>query len=186
MQERRLLQLLLNSGNELLEYTEHDERGKAVTYSMPAATRIFGDLDEDGIEFIHPTNKILLQLLKTNWQENALIDPNIVLSQVKTDIVSYVVDLLASPYSLSINWLNMHKIDVMHTGNSNAVLAIEIDESVLDFKALIVRLKMDEIAEKMKIIKDTEELMLLQVEFVKLKKMEITINHTLLNRTIIK
>lgn len=186
LQERRLLQLLLNSGNDLLEYTENDERGKPVSYSIPAATRIFGDLDEDGIEFTEPINKTLFNIIKNNWQENALIDSNIILSQVKQEMVSYVVDLLASPYALSSNWLTMHKIDVQHTGNSTSILSVEIDESVLVLKALIVRLKMDEIAEKMKLANDNEGLMLLQAEFAKLKKMEITINHTLLNRVIIK
>ena len=184
--EKNLLQLIINDGNILLQYSEKNEEDVDVEKSMTTAAFVFSQLSEENIVFKDKTHVMIFEICKNQFEKNNSINTNQIMHVLPPDLIPFVVDLMSTPYSLSPNWEKRHNVLVKHKDNNKQIFIAVVDSSVLEYKQLLVRCRIDEITEKFKESKSDQEEDDLLMEYAKLKKLEIRINKEQLNRVIIK
>jgi DNA primase len=101
-QEKEIIRLLLVYGNRMIDWD-----GIANTYIGPFMVAELGD-----VEFEHPPSKKFMELYAKELENGILPEEQFFIHFPDKDIVDLSVTLLASKYTLSENWYEMHKIMV--------------------------------------------------------------------------
>jgi DNA primase len=99
-QEKEIIRLLLVYGNRMIDWD-----GIANTYIGPFMVAELGD-----VEFEHPPSKKFMELYAKELENGILPEEQFFIHFPDKDIVDLAVTLLASKYTLSENWYEMHKI----------------------------------------------------------------------------
>jgi len=99
-QEREIVRLLLLYGNKMIDWD-----GIANTYIGPFMITELGD-----VEFEHPASKRFIELYGKELENGILPEEQFFIHFPDKDIVDLTVTLLATKYTLSENWYEMHKI----------------------------------------------------------------------------
>lgn len=99
-QEREIVRLLLLYGNKMIDWD-----GIANTYIGPFMITELGD-----VEFEHPASKKFAELYAKELENGILPEEQFFIHFPDKDIVDLTVTLLATKYTLSENWYEMHKI----------------------------------------------------------------------------
>lgn len=99
-QEKEIIRLLLLYGNKMIDWD-----GIANTYIGPFMVAELGD-----VEFEHPPSKKFIELYGKEIENGILPDEQYFIHYPDKDIVDLSVTLLATKYTLSENWYEMHKI----------------------------------------------------------------------------
>ncbi|MFB9842273.1 DNA primase [Mucilaginibacter ginsenosidivorans] len=99
-QEREIVRLLLLYGSKMIDWD-----GIANTYIGPFMIAELGD-----VEFDHPPSKKFVELYGKEVENGILPDEQFFIHFPDKDIVDLSVTLLATRYTLSENWYEMHKI----------------------------------------------------------------------------
>ncbi|MEO6850022.1 MAG: toprim domain-containing protein, partial [Mucilaginibacter sp.] len=99
-QEKEIIRLLLLYGNRMIDWD-----GIANTYIGPFMIAELGD-----VTFEHPASKNFVELYGKELENGVLPDEQYFIHYPDKDIVDLSVTSIASKYTLSENWYEMHKI----------------------------------------------------------------------------
>ena len=99
-QEREIVRLLLLYGNRMIDWD-----GIANTYIGPFMVTELAD-----VEFEHPISKKFVELYAKELENGVLPEEQFFIHYPDKEIVDLTVTLLATKYTLSDNWYEMHKI----------------------------------------------------------------------------
>ena len=113
-QERDVLRLLLNYGDQFIKVEISDEKGAKSEIELPISYYIALELEQDGILLENKTfQKILdLYLAKVQMDDNNLPKVDYFLQHEDIDVSSLAVDLITSRHILSERWRTSHSIYV--------------------------------------------------------------------------
>ena len=181
--ERNIVRILLNFGNHDLYYDheiedEHAQGGKRIAQiSIKVSRYIVDEISNDHIEFEHKTYSSFLKEYTALVNNHEKVDPQIFLKSENPELSSMAVELLSSPYLLSDNWLQMHKIIVP---DEEKVLLDAVEKSVIHFKSRKVMMMLEE---NQHLIKEAhlkgEDFMPLLEKHVMLENIKIELSKTL-------
>lgn len=99
-QEKEIIRLLLLYGNKMIDWD-----GIANTYIGPFMVAELSD-----VEFEYPPVKRFMEIYRQEVENGVLPDEQFFIHYQEKEIVDLVVTLIASKYTLSENWYEMHKI----------------------------------------------------------------------------
>jgi DNA primase len=99
-QEREIIRLLLLYGNKMIDWD-----GIANTYIGPFMIAELSD-----VEFEHPASKTFVELYRKEVENGVLPDEQFFIHYPDKEIVDLTVTLIATKYTLSENWYEMHRI----------------------------------------------------------------------------
>jgi DNA primase len=99
-QEKEIIRLLLLYGNRMIDWD-----GIANTYIGPFMVAELSD-----VEFDQPDCKKFMEIYRAETENGKLPDEQHFIHYNDREIVNLTVDMLATKYMLSDNWLEMHKI----------------------------------------------------------------------------
>jgi len=99
-QEKEIVRLLLLYGNKMIDWD-----GIANTYIGPFMIAELSDVD-----FLHPASKMFMEIYRLEVENGVLPEEQHFIHYPDKGIVDLVVTLLATKYTLSENWYEMHKI----------------------------------------------------------------------------
>jgi len=99
-QEREIIRLLLLYGNKMIDWD-----GIANTYIGPFMIAELSD-----VEFEHPASKNFVELYRKEVENGVLPDEQFFIHYPDKEIVDLTVTLIATKYTLSENWYEMHRI----------------------------------------------------------------------------
>jgi DNA primase len=99
-QEREVIRLLLLYGSRVIDWD-----GLANTYIGPFMIGELGD-----VEFENPVCKLFVEIYHREVDNGILPDEQYFIHHPDKEIVNLTVDMLATKYTLSENWYEMHKI----------------------------------------------------------------------------
>jgi len=99
-QEKEILRLLLLYGNKMIDWD-----GIANTYIGPFMIAELSD-----VEFEHPASKAFIEIYSKEVENGVLPEEQHFIHYPDKDIVDLVVTLIATKYTLSENWYEMHRI----------------------------------------------------------------------------
>jgi len=99
-QEKEIVRLLLLYGNKMIDWD-----GIANTYIGPFMIAELND-----VEFEHPASKAFIEIYSKEVENGILPEEQYFIHYPDKDIVDLVVTLIATKYTLSENWYEMHKI----------------------------------------------------------------------------
>lgn len=137
IQERNIIRILLNFGNNDLVFTDEVESEdspsgkKEISHKIKVSRYIVDEIAHDDIAFENHVYNSILRAYTRLAEENENIDPQIFIHAEDPEISSITVELLSPRYLLSENWENMHKITVPAEEN---VLQDAVEKAVLYLK----------------------------------------------------
>lgn len=99
-QEKEIIRLLLLYGNRMIDWD-----GIANTYIGPFMVAELSD-----VEFDYPSVKRLMEIYRQEVENGVLPDEQFFIHYPEKEIVDLAVTLIASKYTLSENWYEMHRI----------------------------------------------------------------------------
>jgi DNA primase len=99
-QEKEIIRLLLLYGNKMISWD-----GIADTYIGPFMIAELNDVD-----FEHPASKAFIEIYSKEVENGVLPEEQHFIHHPDKEIVDLVVTLIATKYTLSDNWYEMHKI----------------------------------------------------------------------------
>ncbi|GAB3933156.1 DNA primase [Mucilaginibacter myungsuensis] len=101
-QEKEIIRLLLLYGNKMIDWD-----GITNTYIGPFMIAELSD-----VEFDHPSCKQFIDIYKSEIDQGKLPDEQYFIHYHEKQVVDLTVDMIATRYMLSENWLDMHSIFV--------------------------------------------------------------------------
>jgi len=99
-QEKEIIRLLLLYGNRMIDWD-----GIANTYIGPFMIAELSD-----VEFEHPASKAFVEIYRKEVENGILPEEQFFIHYPNKDIVDLTVTLIATKYTLSENWYEMHRI----------------------------------------------------------------------------
>jgi len=99
-QEREIIRLLLLYGNRMIDWD-----GIANTHIGPFMIAELSD-----VEFEHPASKAFVEIYRKEVENGVLPEEQFFIHYPDKDIVDLTVTLIATKYTLSENWYEMHRI----------------------------------------------------------------------------
>jgi len=173
-QERDLLRILLNHGQEELNHEELDEEGFPVIYRESVAQFIIADLLNDKLSFEHETHQKILDTFVKSL-DNGIVPPSQVFSSnPEPDIALLAVDLLSTPYELH-DWKRKN----IFVKTEVEVLQPLITSTLYSFKEKVIKKRRNKISELLRDETVEENILKLLQEKMKLEKILIAINKEL-------
>ena len=125
-QEQELVRLLLNFGVEKIEFDVEDDE-----VEMTVATYIIEQLEMDELVLTLPGFSDIYQIFCNEINQNRIPGPEHFYAHHHPDISRIAVDLCSSPYNLSDNWWDRHRI---LTKVENENLPDSVQSAIFSFK----------------------------------------------------
>jgi DNA primase len=182
-QEREIIRLLLNFGNNELHFYEetdtigHDGKKETITSTVKVLKFIIDELERDNIEIENAAYARMFGEMAAIVKASEVFDPNHFLTNENPDVSGLAVELLSPMYLLSENWEAMHSI-LVPLEESN--LKDSVEKSVYHLKNKRVMKMLLENQKKMKEAHATgEEYMHLMEHHKELEKVKMEISKVL-------
>ncbi|MDY0078462.1 MAG: DNA primase [Bacteroidales bacterium] len=173
-QERDLLRILLNHGQEELNHEELDEEGFPVIYRESVAQFIIADLLNDKLSFEHETHQKILDTFVKSLDNGIVPSSQVFSSNPEPDIALLAVDLLSTPYELH-DWKRKN----IFVKTELEVLQPLITSTLYSFKEKVIKKRRNKISELLRDETVEENILKLLQEKMKLEKILIAINKEL-------
>lgn len=173
-QERDLLRILLNHGQEELNHEELDEEGFPVIYRESVAQFIIADLLSDKLSFEHETHRKILDIFVKSLDNGIVPSSQVFSSNPEPDIALLAVDLLSTPYELH-DWKRKN----IFVKTELEVLQPLITSTLYSFKEKVIKKRRNKISELLREETVEENILSLLQEKMKLEKILIAINKEL-------
>jgi len=173
-QERDLLRILLNHGQEELNHEELDEEGFPVIYRESVAQFIIADLLNDKLSFEHETHQKILDTYVKSLDNGIVPSSQVFSSNPEPDIALLAVDLLSTPYELH-DWKRKN----IFVKTELEVLQPLITSTLYSFKEKVIKKRRNKISELLRDETVEENILKLLQEKMKLEKILIAINKEL-------
>jgi len=158
-QERDIIRLLLNKGNNELDQSYLKEENEIETVKISVAAYIVNDIVNDDMKFKNQSYQLIFDEFVKTIELETLPDGQYFTHHENTEIRNTAIDLLTFPYHLSDNWQNLHHISVP-SEDRQIILELSVKNSLLSFKLKKVEDMLTENAKLIKECNDDENLIL--------------------------
>ena len=175
-QERDIVRILLNYGQQEIIFEDKDENGHPVELPVEVAKFIVNDIRRDSLDFKDPVLKKIFDEYIQHVERDEIPDENYFKNHLDSEISTLAVNMLLSPYELSENWQKLARIEVVTESHK---LKKAVVNSVLSFKAKMIEKLIFDNQEKLKEAESDEDVVLLLKEQQKLKGISRLINKEL-------
>ena len=175
-QERDIVRILLNYGQQEIIFEDKDENGHPVEVPVEVAKFIVNDIRRDSLDFKDPVLKKIFDEYVQHVERDEIPDENHFKNHEDSEISTLAVNMLLSPYELSENWQKLARIEVV---TESRKLKKAVVNSVLSFKAKMIEKLIFDNQEKLKEAESDEDIILLLKEQQKLKGVSRLINKEL-------
>ena len=181
-QEQKIISLLVNSGAKEVQQPFTDEAGNPVVCSYKVSELIVSELKADDLHFDNALYQQIFDLYDQCVTEGTpLPDANYFAQSQDVVLRNKALSLMIDPYKISELW---EKKGIYVAKPENRLFE-DVRESIYNFKSKKLRLRMEEIDRLLKQESSMEEQMLLIAEKCELKKIQVKIEHEILNRVIV-
>lgn len=136
-QERNIISLLLNHGNQDIELKVLDEHGKVMSKSLHrVADFVISELSNDEIELLNPLyQKILNECILILNEDSTTDIQRYFLNSKEEEIKQITIEMITSPYEISTNWEEKLKISTPTIfNNDDGKLNDHVVESIYSLK----------------------------------------------------
>ena len=180
-QENKIVSLLLNCGNEMLEYEMESDSGEKTKGAYTVAQIIVGDLLEDQLTFEDPVcQTIFNEYAERISRGEVSIDPQMFVTGDNEQVRERAVAMMMTDYHISENWLKEKKIYVPLPQER---LRLDVEESLLTLKMKKLDKKIDDIDRQFAYLTDDDDKLMLISQKMNLIKIRQQLGSTL-NRVI--
>ncbi|WP_460694369.1 DNA primase [Mucilaginibacter puniceus] len=162
-QEKEIVRLLLLYGNKMIDWD-----GIANTYIGPFMIAELGDVDFD-----HPASKSFIDIYSKEVENGVLPEEQHFIHHPDKDIVDLVVTLIATKYTLSDNWYEMHKILVP---DEQANMKATILGAIFHLKKQKVGKILENLRKELQTTEGEADQEILLNQYMRMKKVEKTIS----------
>jgi len=164
-QEQEIIRILLLYGQDII-HIKHNPKEKEEVPVM-VADFVVHDIQRDELNFENPIFKQIFEIYVANLKDDIVPERNYFLSNQNMDISRITVDLIFTPYELSLNWAKNNIL----VETEEMRLRLHIEHSLLSFKARKIKKMLEDNDRKRLHQKNTpeQEKELLQ-QWQKLKK----------------
>ena len=152
-QETDILHKLLNYGTMPIEVTIFNEQEEEETLEMPVAQFIINELVTDEITFSNPVYQKIVEEYQRAIEQGVIPSTTHFTQMEDVEISKCAADLTSSPYLLSPNWQQKHKI---YPETEEMRLKRAVEESVFSFKLRVISLLKDKLQEELKTTTEEE------------------------------
>ncbi len=174
-QEREIIRILLLYGDDVLPLTRKNDDDEEEAYTVKVAEFAVLDILHDELTFENPVYAAVFAEYVKAHQEKRIPDRNEFISHNDPDIAHTAVDLVFTPYELSINW----KKNNIHVNVEENRMKELVFTAILSFKSKkldkIITAKLKEMQES----SDPKDQELLLNELKNLKDSSIVVNREL-------
>lgn len=158
-QEKEIVRLLLLYGNKMIDWD-----GIANTYIGPFMIAELSD-----VEFEHPASKTFIDIYSKEVENGVLPEEQHFIHHPDKDIVDLVVTLIATKYTLSENWYEMHKILVP---DEQANMKATILGAIFHLKKQKVGKILENLRKKLQTTEGEADQEILLNQYMRMKKVE--------------
>lgn len=180
-QEKDIIRLLLNYGDQEIELKHLNEDGKEEIIAVHVCEYIIHELSQDEISFENQTFQTIYNMYVNAIEQEQILNSKVFFQHENPNIIETSISLTESPHALSENW-KTHKIYVV---TEDQKLKFAVEYSVLALKSKKVENKILELQDELKTVTSEEKLLDLlaeQIQYIELKK----IISDKLNRVVLK
>ena len=176
--EKNLIRLLLNYGINELDNSYVNEENEKIESKISVAEYIVNDIVNDEMDFNHSTFQLIFNEFINIMKDYTIPNEQFFTHHDNTEIKRTAIDLLFSPYSLSVNWQESYKIHVPIENTDNK-LKESLDNSLLNFKFRKVESMLSENIKLLNNCQDDEVRILCQEKHIHLLNIKKTIGSML-------
>jgi DNA primase len=173
--ELEIIRLLLTYADQEIFFEDIDEAGRTIEVPIKIAEYVIHDLKSDEISFRDPILQEIFNDFDQSLEDGKILGSEYFIQHKRVEISKLAVDLMATPYELSDNWLRK-KIPVKHESDNLRKL---ITSCVLSFKAKKIDQMILDNQKELNEVTDPEDYMLRQQKHMSLKTISIEINKQL-------
>ncbi len=163
-QEREIIRILLLYGQDIIHIKQNPKDTEGV--SVGVSDFVIHDILRDELGFENILYKYIFETYVNGLNEDVIPDKNYFLSNQDPDISRVAVDLIFTPYELSLNWAKNNIL----VETEEMRLRLHIEHSLLSFKARKIKKMMDENRKQLQKTTSPEEEKELLKQLQKLKK----------------
>ena len=173
--EREIIRLLLTYADREIIFEDIDENDQTIEVPVKIAEYVIHDLKSDEITFHDAGLQQFFDEFDKALENGKILESEYFTQHPNEQLSKLAVDLMASPYELSDNWLRK-KIPVKHESDNLRKL---VTSCVLSFKAKKIDQMILDNQKQLNEVIDSEEYMLHQQKHMSLKTISIEINKQL-------
>ena len=175
-QERKIVSLLLNSGNEMLSFKEKDESGNEIENRYSVAQVVVGDIVNDGLSFEDPVCQTIFNVFAERITKgDDRVDTQLFVNHPDVDVRNLAISLMMEEYHISENWAKKN----INVPMPDERLDVDVRESLLNFKLKKLDIKIDEIDRQFNYIDNEEDKLILIADKMHYLKIKQTIGNAL-------
>ena len=168
-QERKIINLLLNYGNEKLTFDDKDEAGNAVKIEYTVAQVVVGDILNDQLTFDDP----LCQAIFNEYAEciqrgETCINAQRFAEHTDVQVRDMAIAMMMEDYSISDNWWKKKQIAVP---TPEQCVKSDVEESLLNFKLKKLDKRIDDLDRQFAYTSGEEDKLILVAEKMHLVKL---------------
>ena len=163
-QEREIIRILLLYGQDIIHIKKNPKDTEEVQVGV--SDFVIHDILRDELGFDNVLYKYIFETYVNGLNEDVIPDKNYFLSNQDPDISRVAVDLIFTPYELSLNWAKNNIL----VETEEMRLRLHIEHSLLSFKARKIKKMMDENRKRLQQASSPEEEKELMKRLQKLKK----------------
>ncbi|TVQ14356.1 MAG: DNA primase [Bacteroidetes bacterium] len=181
-QEHEIIRALLLYHSQVMIFDEKDEEGHDVRHEINVTDYLINEITNDELRFETELYQHVFDEIKNAREQEKMLDEQYFFTHHNPDVSKMAIDMLTSPYTLSNQWEDKHKIYVKKEEDNVKMNVIEILYA-FKLKKLekIIYEKREELKEKME-----TEIMLDKMEFIRNMETIKTILAKELSRIIIQ
>ena len=167
-QEDKIVDLLLNFGNNTLPEVEKDEEGKEVTVYYTVAQIIVADMLADNITFTDPVCQTIFNHFASTLQDGATtIDMQYFVNHPDAAVRNKAITLMMEELHISDKWAKEKHIYVPTPEDK---LQVDVEETILNFKMKKLEQKINSIDSQFPYATDDDERLMLMAQKMQLNK----------------
>lgn len=158
-QEKNIISLLLNHGNQQISIPYYDEFNKKQLSTHQVAQFVITEITNDELEFVHPLYKsIFEECMKLLSQDTNTDLQRHFLNSENESVKQFTIELISSPYEISNNWEEKLKISTPSIfEQENSKLNDHVIESIYSLKLRKVEVMIHTLENELKTKPFTED-----------------------------
>jgi DNA primase len=180
-QEKNIVRLLLNYGNNLIEVQHLDSNEEPQPLEISVAEYVLNDLLRDELSFIDPVYQMFLYEFLLQMRDGKIPAAAHFTNHNNPNLSATAINLISSNYTLSDKWKSRHNIYISHETDN---LKKTVDHDLYAYKERRLQKLLKEEIEKLRNTTSEEEIQNLLISIQKLDAQKALANK-LLGRTII-
>ncbi len=154
-QERRIIFLLLNYGEQEIIFEELNEDKKKIEVPVQVAKFITNEINTDNIKFENAAYQLIFDKYVSDIKKDNIIDNKYFINDADEEVSKLVIDIISNPHTLSKNWKIKYKT-IVETEDKK--LKETVLHDVYQLKAKKIEKMILEIQTKIEIVISEKEL----------------------------